>query len=60
METRRSVGCGGTSKILAGGDRAIGLVDRLAVWLSDERAPGKVRHEVAALVGQRMLGLARG
>jgi hypothetical protein len=41
-------------------DRAIGLVRRFATCFRDARSPGRVEHEVATLVGQRVFGVALG
>jgi len=41
-------------------DRAIGLVDRLAVCFDDARRPDLIEHEVRTLVGQRVIGIALG
>jgi hypothetical protein len=41
-------------------DRRIGLIDGLARCLSDPRQPGKVRHTLEVLVGQRMFQMAAG
>ncbi len=41
-------------------DRAIGLVRRFAACFRDARAPGRIEHEVATLVGQRIFGIALG
>ena len=46
--------------LLGATDRAIGLVDRFAACFSDGRTPGRVVHEVATLVGQRVFGIALG
>jgi hypothetical protein len=46
--------------LLGAADRAIGLIDRFAACFEDGRAPGQVVHEVAALVGQRVFGIALG
>ncbi len=46
--------------LLGATDRAIGLVERFAACFRDARAPGLIEHEVAALVGQRVFGLALG
>jgi len=40
--------------------RALGLIDRFARCFVDRRAPGLVEHEVGALVGQRVYGIALG
>jgi hypothetical protein len=41
-------------------DRAIGLVRRFAACFRDARAPERIEHEVATLVGQRVFGIALG
>jgi Transposase DDE domain group 1 len=41
-------------------DRAIGLVDRLAVCFIDHRSPELIEHRVATLVGQRVFAIALG
>jgi DDE family transposase len=46
--------------LLGATDRAIGLVQRFAACFRDARAPGRVEHEVATLVGQRVFGIALG
>ncbi len=46
--------------LLGSTDRAIGLVDRFAACFEDGRAQGQVVHEMAALVGQRVVGIALG
>jgi hypothetical protein len=46
--------------LLGATDRAIGLVGRFATCFRDARAPGRVEHEVATLVGQRVFGIALG
>jgi Transposase DDE domain group 1 len=46
--------------LLGAADRAIGLVRRFAACFRDARAPERVEHEVAALVGQRVFGAALG
>ncbi|HYN12793.1 MAG TPA: IS1380 family transposase [Burkholderiales bacterium] len=57
---------GGTITSNAGGlllgatDRAIGLVERFAACFTDGRSAGRVVHEVATLVGQRVFGIALG
>ena len=48
------------SLLLGATDRAIGLVDRFAACFSDGRAPERVVHEVATLVGQRVFAIALG
>ena len=46
--------------LLGATDGAIGLVDRFAACFSDGREAGRVVHDVAALVRQRVLGIALG
>ena len=46
--------------LLGATDRAIGLVRRFAACFRDARAPERVEHEIAALVGQRVFGIALG
>ncbi len=46
--------------LLGATDRAIRLVERFAACFSDGRAQGRVVHEVAAMVGQRVVGIALG
>ena len=46
--------------LLGATDRAIGLVRRFAACFRDARAPERIEHEVATLVGQRVFGVALG
>jgi hypothetical protein len=46
--------------LLGATDRAINLVSRFADCFRDGRAPERVEHEVATLVGQRVVGIALG
>src|SRR5688500_3520534 len=46
--------------LLGATDRAIGLVHRFAACFRDARAPERIEHEVATLVGQRVFGIALG
>jgi hypothetical protein len=46
--------------LLGATDRAIGLVDRFAACFRDGRRPGRITHDVATLVGQRVFGIALG
>ena len=48
------------SLLLGATDKAIGLVDRFAACFSDGRAPERMVHEVATLVGQRVFAIALG
>jgi len=46
--------------LLGAADRAIGLVDRFAACFGDARAQAQVIHEIPAMVGQRVFGIALG
>ena len=46
--------------LLGATDRAIGLVRRFAACFRDARAPERIEHDVATLVGQRVFGIALG
>ncbi len=46
--------------LLGAADRAIGLIDRFAACFGDARAQGQVIHEIPAMVGQRVFGIALG
>src|SRR5688500_2135061 len=46
--------------LLGATDRALGLVERFAACFADGRAAERVVHEVAALAGQRVFGIALG
>ncbi len=50
----------GGAVLLKAADRRLGLIERLAGGLVDERQAGKVRHALADLLGQRIYGLALG
>jgi len=50
----------GGAVLLKAADRRLGLLPRLAAARVDERQPGKVRHGLADLLGQRIYGLAFG
>lgn len=50
----------GGAVLLAGLDRGLGLTERLAGAVRDERQPGKVVHSFVDLVRQRIYGLACG
>lgn len=41
-------------------DQAIGLVARFAACFEDDREAGRVVHDVKALVGQQVFGIAQG
>src|SRR5215204_4454504 len=46
--------------LLGATDRAIGLVERFATCFQDARDPDLIEHELPALVGQRVFGIALG
>ena len=46
--------------LLGATDRAIGLVQRFAACFRDARAPERIEHELATLIGQRVFGIALG
>ena len=46
--------------LLGATDRAIGLVARFAACFADGRAPALIEHSVAAMVAQRVFGIALG
>jgi hypothetical protein len=46
--------------LLGATDRAIGLVTRFAACFADGRAQAQVEHSVAAMVAQRVFGIALG
>jgi hypothetical protein len=46
--------------LLGATDRAIGLVDRFATCFADGRAQAQIEHSVAAMVAQRVFGIALG
>jgi Transposase DDE domain group 1 len=46
--------------LLGATDRAIGLIRRFAACFIDHRAPDRIEHSLATLVGQRVLALALG
>ena len=46
--------------LLGATDRAIGLVRRFAGCFRDARAPERIEHDIATLVGQRVFGIALG
>jgi hypothetical protein len=46
--------------LLGATDQAIGLVQRFAACFTDERAPDRIEHGVATLIGQRVFALALG
>lgn len=50
----------GGAVLLKAADRRLGLIERLAGALVDERQSGKVRHGLTDLLGQRIYGLALG
>ena len=50
----------GGAVLLKAAERVYGLVKAFARCLSDKRAPEKIRHTLADLIGQRIFGIACG
>ena len=50
----------GGAVLLKAAERVYGLVKAFARCLADKRAPGKIRHTLADLIGQRVFGIAYG
>ena len=50
----------GGAVLLKAAERVYGLVKGFARCLADRRAPGKIRHTLADLIGQRIFGIACG
>ena len=50
----------GGAVLLKAAERVYGLVKAFARCLADRRAPGKIRHTLADLIGQRIFGIACG
>jgi hypothetical protein len=50
----------GGAILLKAADSKLGLTDRLAECLRDERVPGKVKHEIVELIVQRVMAIACG
>ena len=48
----------GGAVLLKAAERVYGLVKAFARCLADKRAPGKIRHTLADLIGQRVFGIA--
>ena len=48
----------GGAVLLKAAERVYGLVKAFALCLADRRAPGKIRHTLADLLGQRVFGIA--
>jgi hypothetical protein len=55
-----AVSSDGGALLLRHADRAIGLIDRVAACFVDRREQDQVVHSLAALVGQRIVGIALG
>ena len=49
----------GGAVLLKAAERQYGLIDGFAECLVDDRQPGKVRHTLADLLGQRIFGIVR-
>ena len=50
----------GGAVLLKAADRRLGLLERLAGCLRDDRQPGKIEHELAELLAQRVYAIACG
>ena len=50
----------GGAVLLKAAERVYGVVKAFARCLADQRAPGKIRHTLADLIGQRIFGIACG
>ena len=50
----------GGAVLLKAAERVYGVVTAFARCLADQRAPGKIRHTLADLIGQRIFGIACG
>ena len=50
----------GGAVLLKAADRRLGLIRRLAACLEDRRAPGKITHDIAEILAQRIFGIACG
>ena len=57
---REQASSDGGGVLLKAAERVYGLVKAFAGCLADKRAPEKVRHSLAELVGQRIFGIACG
>ena len=57
---REQASSDGGAVLLKAAERMYGLVKAFARCLADRRAPGKVRHTLADLIGQRIFGIACG
>ena len=57
---QRHASSDGGAVLLKAAERQYGLIDGFAECLVDDRQPGKVRHTLADLLGQRIFGIACG
>ena len=57
---RRHASSDGGAVLLKAAERVYGLVAGFARCLVDRREPGKIRHTLAELLGQRIFGIACG
>ena len=57
---REQAGSDGGAVLLKAAERVYGLLKALAGCLTDHRAPEKIRHTLADLIGQRVFGIACG
>ncbi len=57
---QRHASSDGGAVLLKAAERQYGLIEGFAACLVDERQPGKVRHTLEDLLGQRIFGIACG
>ena len=57
---REQASSDGGAVLLKAAERVYGLVKAFAGCLADKRAPEKIRHTLAELIGQRIFGIACG
>ena len=57
---REQASSDGGAVLLKAAERVYGLVKAFARCLADKRAPAKIRHTLAELIGQRIFGIACG
>ena len=56
---REQASSDGGAVLLKAAERVYGVVKAFARCLADRRAPGKIRHTLEDLIGQRVFGIAR-
>ena len=57
---REQASSDGGAVLLKAAERVYGVVKAFARCLTDRRAPGKIRHTLEDLIGQRVIGIACG